>query len=206
MDDLLKSLKVFIDTPEGPQPVKRQFGRKLNFLYDAMKQARAAGVGVEAATVALHSEIREYFGVVLLKEARRHENRGNPRTGALIINCLIPDADTVRDNAVSEVFRAVRTYKGQSRFSTWVYAVVRNVIVDTIRMEQKLRKAATPPPDPNVAKNGRGSRMMKNLQEDRVIGSFDRAFRGDVLKREGYIARSAKRCSLASRGLRPSLE
>ncbi len=186
MADLLQSAPVYIDTPEGPQPVKRQFGKKLNFLYDALKQARAAGVGVEEATVALHSEIADYFGAVVLKEARKNEAHGTPRTGALIINRLIPEADVVRANAVQEVFNALRTFEGRSNFSTWVYAVVRNVIVDTIRMEQKLRIAATPSPDPNMAKSGRGGKMMRNIHEDRTIAGLDRRIHGDALKREAF--------------------
>lgn len=180
MDDLIKTPQVFIDTPEGPQPVKRQFGKKLNFLYDALKQARAAGVGVEEATVALHSEIADYFGAVALKEARKNEAHGTPRTGALIINRLIPEADVVRANAVQEVFNALRTFEGRSNFSTWVYAVVRNVIVDAIREEQKRRIAATPLADPNITKGRSGAKMVKNLQEDREIRRLDHVVHGEV--------------------------
>jgi hypothetical protein len=184
VDDLLKSPQVFIDTLKGPQPIKRVFGRKLNFLHDALKQAQAAGIGVEAATVALHAEIRDYFGAVVLKEARKNGAHGTPSTGALIINRLVPEADTVKERAVDEVFQALPKFKGRSKFSTWIYAVVRNIVVDAIRAEQKARIAATPPTDPNIAKSGRGGRMMKNLAEDRAITGLDRRIHGDVLKRE----------------------
>ena len=117
-------------------------------------------------------KLRDYFGVVVLKEARKNEAHGTPRTGALIINRLIPEADVVRANAVQEVFslRVAGSFaKVRSNFSTWVYAVVRNVIVDTIRMEQKLRIAATP----SRSKHGE-ERPRRQDDEEYSRGSYDR--------------------------------
>jgi RNA polymerase sigma-70 factor (ECF subfamily) len=69
---------------------------------------------------------------------------------------LTRDAGTAEDvsqEAFLRAFRAIRSYKGNARFSSWLLRIVRNCAVDAYRRTR--REAATPDQDRVAEKDGR---------------------------------------------------
>lgn len=51
-------------------------------------------------------------------------------------------ADDVTQNAFVRVFRFLPRYRGDSKFTTWLFSIVRNCALDEIRRAQRLRRTA----------------------------------------------------------------
>ena len=60
------------------------------------------------------------------------------------------DADDVLQNAFTKAWLSVDTFRGQSKFSTWLFSIAINESLDFIRKQKKRTKAGTPE-DPGVA-------------------------------------------------------
>src|SRR5438309_2708954 len=44
-----------------------------------------------------------------------------------------PDADDLAQDALIKVYKSIRLFRYQSAFSTWLYAIVRNVFLDSMK-------------------------------------------------------------------------
>jgi DNA-directed RNA polymerase specialized sigma24 family protein len=131
---------IYIDTPAGPRLVEQKSGARLNFLYDALMQARVAGVGADEATDALIKEVSDYYGVVLRKKAREKawhlpgDGVADPESR---LNQLLPPE--TRHEIATKIFLALDTFKGKSQFHTWVYTITDHEIADAITKQMQLR-------------------------------------------------------------------
>jgi len=72
---------------------------------------------------------------------------------------LVRDRQTAEDvtqEAFLHAYRSLRRFRGQSRFSTWLYRITRNCAVDAIRRRERQRRLAEraveehPEPDPSL--------------------------------------------------------
>jgi RNA polymerase sigma-70 factor (ECF subfamily) len=68
-----------------------------------------------------------------------------------------PTAEDVTQEAFIHAFRSLRRFRGQSKFSTWLFRITRNCAVDAIRRRERQRRrdhAAAPEvevgPDPTL--------------------------------------------------------
>jgi RNA polymerase sigma-70 factor (ECF subfamily) len=62
-------------------------------------------------------------------------------------------ADLAQD-ALVKVYRSIRSYRFQSAFSTWLYAIVRNVFLDAARSRAAKERAAEQPLEPRHLDGG----------------------------------------------------
>jgi DNA-directed RNA polymerase specialized sigma24 family protein len=184
--DFLKRASVYIDTPEGPRPIEQKNGEKLNFLYNALAQARAAGVGVKDATEALFKEVLDYYGVVLRKEANRNgwclPGDGVDKYEARLNQLLPPET---RHDAATKVFLSLDTFKGASQFHTWVYSIVSHVIADAITEQMRARASgfSVALPEGLLDNPPRGKKTV-NIEEIKTELRLDR--KHDVKMSEEY--------------------
>ena len=51
-----------------------------------------------------------------------------------------PTAEDVTQEAFIHAYRALRRFRGQSKFSTWLFRITRNCAVDAIRRRERLRR------------------------------------------------------------------
>ena len=51
-----------------------------------------------------------------------------------------PTAEDVTQEAFLHAFRSLRRFRGQAKFSTWLFRITRNCAVDAIRRRERLRK------------------------------------------------------------------
>jgi RNA polymerase sigma-70 factor (ECF subfamily) len=51
-----------------------------------------------------------------------------------------PTAEDVTQEAFLHAYRALRRFRGQSKFSTWLFRITRNCAVDAIRRRERLRR------------------------------------------------------------------
>lgn len=72
---------------------------------------------------------------------------------------LVRDRQTAEDvtqEAFLHAFRSLRSFRGRSKFSTWLFRIARNAAVDTIRRTVRQRRLAeraaeeSPAPDPSL--------------------------------------------------------
>jgi RNA polymerase sigma-70 factor (ECF subfamily) len=67
-----------------------------------------------------------------------------------------PTAEDVTQEAFLHAYKSLRRFRGQSRFSTWLYRITRNCAVDAIRRRERQRRLAEraveehPEPDPSL--------------------------------------------------------
>jgi DNA-directed RNA polymerase specialized sigma24 family protein len=186
--DFLKRVSVYIDTPEGPRPIEQKNGEKLNFLYDALVQARAADVGVKDATDALFKEVSDYYGVVLRREAnlrRWHLPGSDPAEDDMTgptqyrpdfdapdrLDKLLPPE--TRYEAATKVFLELDTYKGKSQFHTWAYRIIKNVIADAITELMRVRASRFSGKLPEGFTLERHGKMRVNIEELKTVRRLD---------------------------------
>jgi RNA polymerase sigma-70 factor, ECF subfamily len=51
-----------------------------------------------------------------------------------------PTAEDVTQDAFIHAFRSLRRFRGQAKFSTWLFRITRNCAVDAIRRRERLRR------------------------------------------------------------------
>jgi RNA polymerase sigma-70 factor, ECF subfamily len=51
-----------------------------------------------------------------------------------------PTAEDVTQEAFLHAFRSLRKFRGQAKFSTWLFRITRNCAVDAIRRRERLRR------------------------------------------------------------------
>jgi RNA polymerase sigma-70 factor, ECF subfamily len=51
-----------------------------------------------------------------------------------------PTAEDVTQEAFLHAYRALRRFRGQAKFSTWLFRITRNCAVDAIRRRERLRR------------------------------------------------------------------
>jgi RNA polymerase sigma-70 factor, ECF subfamily len=51
-----------------------------------------------------------------------------------------PTAEDVTQEAFIHAFRSLRRFRGQAKFSTWLFRITRNCAVDAIRRRERLRR------------------------------------------------------------------
>jgi hypothetical protein len=185
---------IYIDLPEGPRLIRRTAGERLNFLYEAWIQARQSNADAEASGKALYTELSDYYGVVLRKEANRRgwhlpeiDTAADDLGGFAAFRPNVDEAPRLdkllppqtRHEAAAKVFSALDTYNGKSKFHTWAYSIIHNVIMDAISDAMNTRASRASGivfSDPAATASGaRGGKMTKNYEEIKTLRRLDYA-------------------------------
>jgi RNA polymerase sigma factor (sigma-70 family) len=99
------------------QDTSAQNGARLNYLYQQFQQQPG-----EASQNALFGEIQNYASRIVTDFAKKES-----------VNTL-SFADSVQD-ACLKVFQKQDTFKSKSKFSTWVFSIVRSAFYDALRKD-----------------------------------------------------------------------
>jgi DNA-directed RNA polymerase specialized sigma24 family protein len=182
---------IFIDTAEGPRPIRQEKGERLNFLYNALQLARAQNATpeiIQAANDAVFTEVFHYCGVPGRKEAnlRGWNLPGSDPTDMAGEMDYRPDGaaparldrlygDDWRQIVTAKVFFQLDKFKGKSAFHTWVYRIVVNELMDIIR--ERIENRTIQLLDWKVygtdAKGIPGGKPTTNVAEKRFVEELD---------------------------------
>jgi RNA polymerase sigma factor (sigma-70 family) len=104
-----------------PQQTSARNGARLNALYESYRQEPSASL-----QDALFAEIQNYAERVTTNLAKRESVPTDSVTDAVQETCL-------------NVFQRLESFKSKSKFSTWVFTIVKNAFYDQLRQDSRQR-------------------------------------------------------------------
>jgi hypothetical protein len=120
---------VYIESPNGLKLVERKGGARLDFLYHAYVACKNSpdGRARKDAENELFQEIVLYAEKVVGKQSNRKAwSFGNNLTQ----KATTESATDIGQESAIKVWKNLHTFKGECKFSTWVFRVCANVIND----------------------------------------------------------------------------
>jgi len=97
------------------------------------------------------------------------------------------DADDLAQEALLKVYKSVRLFKYQSAFSSWLYAVVRNVFLDAARSRRGRERAVEEPLEPSHTSGLSSS----GAPDEELVSAQERERLWSALRRVGPEFRTA---------------
>lgn len=102
------------------------------------------------------------------------------------------DAADMAQEALVRAWRSLSTYKGQSRFSTWLYRVTCNVCLDELRKRrweqnqslQQMQQEGFDPADPNETPEGAAERRQTRRELAQAIAALSQEHRAALVLRD----------------------
>ncbi len=90
---------------------------------------------------------------------------GQVRRFALAFTPSLPDADDLAQEALLKVYKSLRQFRYQSAFSTWLFAVVRNVFLDFAKSRAGLERSREEPLEARHTRDLPGAAPADELME-----------------------------------------
>jgi RNA polymerase sigma-70 factor, ECF subfamily len=81
------------------------------------------------------------------------------------------DADDLAQEALIKVHRAIGSYRQQSEFSTWVFAITRNCFLDSLKSRNGPGRESVPSPYPEWSDDASADELLSREQERRRLWS-----------------------------------